>query len=95
VRRLWQVDVTDTFIDGGGAVADEPLPEGTWIRFVLDPSNRERDLRVRVLDGQVMIHGMWRPVVVRQTSPILARATTAELSDPPGTIRSTDPKETS
>lgn len=57
----------DTFLDGGGVIADQPLGEGVWIRFH-PTGNPEEDIRVAVVDGVVHAVGMWRMIDTRQTA---------------------------
>jgi hypothetical protein len=56
--------MTDTWIDGLGVRADEPLPDGTRIRFRIDPENPERDITVLVEKGRIHITGMNRPLII-------------------------------
>lgn len=58
--------MTDTWIDGSGVVADEPLPEGAWIRFVLDPEIREKDVVAYVQGGKLHVVGPWRMLDIEQ-----------------------------
>lgn len=78
---------TDTFIDGDGALKDQPLTPGARIRFVPDPGNRERDISVRLVhreDGttELEVAGMWRPLVVRQIQPNRVTVQTPERPTP-------------
>jgi hypothetical protein len=60
--------MSDTYIDGCGVVADEPIGEGTRIRFKLE-ENRQNDISVYVEDGVLHILGQYRPLVVVKVEP--------------------------
>ena len=51
----------DTFIDGGGVIADVPLGEGTRIRFWID-EDRQNDISVFVKDNVLHVVGQYRPL---------------------------------
>jgi hypothetical protein len=55
-----------TAIDGGGVVHDEPLPEGTRVRFRLG-THGDSDISVHVEDGILYVIGQYRPLLVALT----------------------------
>lgn len=73
---------TDTFVDGGGVLDDQPLPEGSIVRFVIDPGDRQRDITVVLRDGDLKVLGPYRPLISRQLHPNVISVTTGSVSTP-------------
>jgi len=54
--------MADTFLDGGGVIADKPLPCGAWLRFNLGRPSAAVTVHV---DGDgLRIVGQYRPLRV-------------------------------
>jgi hypothetical protein len=70
---------TDTYVDGGGVLKDQPLTAGSVIRFVIDPEDRERDITVHVVPGAgVMVKGMWNPIITHPMQSTQVMVTTLQ-----------------
>jgi hypothetical protein len=70
---------SDVFVDGLGVVADEPLPEGTRIRFRIDPADPGRDLTAHVEHGQLLVSGFRYPVAFARVTPAVVAVRTVPL----------------
>jgi hypothetical protein len=57
------LSVSNTAIDGGGVILDEPLPDGTRIRFRLGDKGCH-DVSVYVEDGVLHVSGQYRPLLL-------------------------------
>lgn len=58
---------TDTYVDGGGVFADQPLEAGT--RFRLCPTDSPLDdVNVWVAGGKVHVVGQYTPLAVRHAA---------------------------
>jgi hypothetical protein len=53
----------NTYIDGCGLIADEPIGKDVRIRFRLD-EDPQQDISVYLQDGILHIAGQYRPVIV-------------------------------
>lgn len=67
---------SDTYIDGGGVYADQPLGNGAIVRFVVDPEDRQRDVTVQIRDGLLRVAGVNRPVAFWSPVPNVVTVTT-------------------
>jgi alkyl hydroperoxide reductase subunit AhpC len=80
---------TDTYVDGGGVLKDQPLTAGSRIRFVLDPEDRSKDVVAYIENGALHVRGCYRMLDTLQSAvnaiDVIAMPwpKAAELSDPP------------
>ena len=65
--------MTDTYLDGGGVLADQPLPHGAWIRY--NPGTPDTAITVHTDDGGLRITGHYRPLCVERVAGNEVRVT--------------------
>ena len=58
--------MSDTYLDGGGVMADRPLPAGAWLRFNLGEPNEA--VTVHIDGGGLRVVGQYRPLRVERVA---------------------------
>lgn len=69
--------MTDTWVDGCGVIADQPLGDGVRVRFRLD-TDPLHDVTARVADGRLHVAGMNSPLTIEPIEPHRLTVTTRD-----------------